>query len=130
MNILRRFMAGRYGMDQLSLALLILSVLITLIASLIRLPVLSYVGDIPLLLALFRALSRNIEKRRIENYKFSMFISPAYSWLLKKKKRISDSKTHKYFKCQNCKAELRVPKGKGNIVVTCPKCRTEFRRKT
>ncbi len=130
MNGIRRFMAGRYGIDQLSIAIFMLSALLSLIAGILRLPVLSYIGNAPLLIIIYRTMSKNIEKRRMENYKFSMLMSPVYSWLLKTRKRISDSKTHKYFRCPNCKAELRVPKGKGNIVVTCPKCRTEFKRKT
>lgn len=32
--------------------------------------------------------------------------------------------------CPNCPARLRVPKGKGNITVTCPKCETSFKMTT
>lgn len=32
--------------------------------------------------------------------------------------------------CTNCPARLRVPKGKGNITVTCPKCKTDFKMST
>lgn len=130
MNFIRRYMAGRYGLDQLSIALFILTALFSLLAGILRLPVLAYIGDVPLLVVIFRTLSRNIEKRRMENYKFSMLINPVYSWLLKTRKRITDSKTHKYFRCPKCRSELRVPKGKGRIVVTCPKCREEFTEKT
>ena len=41
---------------------------------------------------------------------------------LNKQKHLN-RKTHLYFKCNNCKANLRVPKGKGKIEVTCPKCK-------
>ena len=130
MNWLRRFMMGRYGVDQLSVALLILSFFLTAIAELTRLPILVYIAYVPLVVSIFRILSRNIEKRRMENYKFAMAMSPVYSWIMKMQRRIKDSKTHRYFKCPNCRASLRIPRGKGKIIVTCPKCRTEFSKKT
>ena len=130
MNWLRRFMIGRYGGDQLSTALLIFSVLLTLIGKLASLPILTFMSYFPLWICIFRMLSRNTSKRRMENYKFTMLISPVYSWLKKKTNHAKDAKTHRYFKCPNCKTELRVPKGKGKIRITCPKCKTEFREKT
>ena len=130
MNWLKRFMVGRYGGDQLSIALLILSALLTLVAQLAGLPVLTIIGYIPLGFCIFRMLSKNVRKRSMENYKFSILISPVYSWFNKSRRRIAESKTHKFLKCPDCKAELRIPKGKGTIVVTCPKCKNEFKSKS
>lgn len=130
MNFLRRFMMGRYGGDQLSIALLIFSILLSLIGELTRLQTLVYVGYIPLFVSIFRMLSKDISKRRMENYKFAMLMSPVYSWIKKKQNRVIDSKTHRYFKCPNCRTNLRVPKGKGKIIITCPKCKTELRKRT
>ncbi|NLV36827.1 MAG: hypothetical protein GXY17_09175 [Clostridiaceae bacterium] len=130
MNWLKRFMAGRYGADQLSLALLILSIVLTLIAQIARVPLLAAISYIPLALCIFRMLSRNVNRRSMENYKFSMLISPLYARFNKLRRRFSESKTKRFLKCPQCKAELRLPKGKGTIIVTCPKCRNEFRAKT
>lgn len=130
MDWLRRFMMGRYGGDQLSLALIIFSVLLSLIAQIIRIPVLGFISYIPLCISIYRILSRDTSRRSMENYKFAMFMSPVYSWFKKTHYHIVDSKTHRYFKCPNCKAKLRVPKGKGKIVITCPICKTEFRERT
>jgi hypothetical protein len=130
MNRLKEFMIGRYGRDQLSLALLILSVLLTWAAELTRLPILTFIGYALFGISIFRMLSRNVTKRSMENNKFNMLISPAYSWIKKKQKRVNDAKTHKCFQCPNCKTNLRVPKGKGKIVITCPKCKTELRKRT
>lgn len=130
MSWFRRIMAGRYGNDQLSMALLLLSLFLTLISSFsYNLRIFSYLSYIPLALCIFRMFSKNINKRRMENYKFSMMVSPLYSWSLKKINRLKDLKTHRYFKCPNCKQTLRVPKGKGKISITCPKCKTEFIKK-
>jgi Zn finger protein HypA/HybF involved in hydrogenase expression len=123
-------MEGRYGGDQLSMALLIFSVLFTLIAELTGVKVLALIGYIPLGVCVFRMLSRNKSKRSMENYRFAMLMSPVYSWFKKIQNRLKDTKTHKYFKCPNCKTKLRLPKGKGKISITCPKCKTEFVKKT
>lgn len=130
MNWLKKFMMGRYGGDQLSIVLLVSSVLFTLIAGLVRLPLLVFIGYIPLMVCIFRMLSKNVAKRSMENYKFSMLISPVYSLFKKTQNRAIEAKTHKYFKCPNCKSKLRLPKGKGKVIVTCPKCKTEFGAKS
>ncbi len=130
MNWLRNFMNGRYGVDRLSFALLILSMLLTLFGSFLHIPVLVYVSYIPIGLIVYRTLSKNVNRRSLENQKFSMLISPAWSWVKKKQVRLAEQKTHRFFKCRNCHAELRLPKGKGKIIVTCPKCKTEFSART
>ncbi len=130
MNWLKRFMVGRYGVDQLSTAMLVISILLTFIGELTNLSILVIIGYVPLCICVFRMLSKDISKRRMENYKFSMLMSPAYAWFKKKQSHVLGTKTHRYFKCPNCKTDLRVPKGKGKIIITCPKCKTEFREKT
>ncbi len=130
MNWFRNFMKGRYGADQLSLALLIISVVLSVIIRFTGIQALTLIVYIPLGLCIFRMLSKNINRRSMENYKYHMLISPVYAWIKKIQRRISGSKTHKFFKCPHCKAELRLPKGKGRIVITCPKCRHEFSAKT
>lgn len=74
--------------------------------------------------------SRDIGKRSMENYKFCMLFSPVYDWIKKCQRRSKDLKTHKYFKCPTCNIKLRVPRGKGKILITCPKCNTQFTKKT
>jgi 4-hydroxybenzoate polyprenyltransferase len=69
-------MMGRYGSDQLSMVLLIFSVTLTFIGGLIHLPLLVTISYVPLGICLFRMLSKDIAKRRMENYKFSILISP------------------------------------------------------
>lgn len=130
MDWLRKFMMGRYGADRLSFALLILSIILTFLGSVLHLALLTYLSYVPLILVIYRMLSRNIKKRSMENYKFSMLTSPIYGWFIGVRRRLSERGTHKYLKCPECKAELRLPKGKGTILVTCPKCRAEFKART
>lgn len=137
MNWLQRFMMGRYGADSLSTALLILSVILTFVGTVASLPVLVMLSYIPLGTTVLRMFSRNIERRRLENYQFSRLFAPVSSAFKKGiygiqrgVYKIEDSKTHRIFKCPNCKAKLRLPRGKGKISITCPKCGTEFIKKT
>ena len=130
MNWFRRFMMVMYGGDQLSMVLIIFSAILTLIAQLAQLRLLAFIGYVPLGIAVFRMLSRNTSKRSMENYKFAIRMSPVYSWFKKEQNRFRDRKTHKYYTCPKCRQSLRVPKGKGKIIITCPKCKTEFPQRT
>lgn len=130
MNWLRKFMAGRYGPDQLGMFLIFFSVLLTFTARLFQISWLALVGYVPLVLCLYRMLSKNASKRGMENYHFSMLCSPVYKWYIKKKKRIKGMKTHKYFRCPKCHVLLKHPKGKGKTTITCPKCKASFIKKT
>ncbi|WP_353894472.1 hypothetical protein PRVXH_001277 [Proteinivorax hydrogeniformans] len=130
MNWLKKFMAGRYGGDQLSIFLVIVSLILTIVGQITQLLVLAYLGYIPIILAFYRMLSKDTSKRSMENYKFAIMMSPLYAWFKKVQGRVKNRKTHKYFKCVKCNAQLRVPKGRGKIVITCPKCKEKFSKKS
>ena len=118
-----RFMMGRYGTDKLNtyillagLVLGILSVLLTLFPPFNL--VLSLASYVLMGIAIFRVLSRNTYKRYQENRKFLQVFD-----------RLKDRR-HRYFDCPKCRQMVRVPKGKGKIAITCPRCREKFVRKT
>lgn len=132
MNWIRNFMRGRYGLDQLGIALFIASMAITLVFSFggrttawLRL-----LGEIPLILFLFRILSRNTMKRQLENGRFLAIWNTVSSKFKNKSEQLRDSKTHIFIKCTNCRQTLRLPRGRGKIRVTCPKCGKVFEKKT
>ena len=50
---------------------------------------------------------------------------PVFDQVKVMQKNFSD-KDHKYFVCKNCHKMVRVPKGKGKIEVTCPRCGHHF----
>ena len=83
-----------------------------------------------LVLCLFRMLSRNLYKRSAENDAYLRMRGNVTGWFDKKKSRFSQLKTHRFYKCPECKQELRVPKGKGKISITCPKCNMQFIKKS
>lgn len=124
-NALARFMYGRYGNDQLGVFLIALYVLLYILSIVFQLGILSLVGDVLLLVALFRMLSRNLTKRREENRKFLRKAEPVLSWY-RMRRTIRRDKEHRYFKCPSCGQHLRVPRGKGKITVTCRSCGASF----
>ena len=129
MDRIARFLYGRYGSDQLNIALIIFSLVISIVMRFTPVWYLGYLCYIPLGFIVFRMLSRNIEARRKENLMFLKIVWPFKNWTQYTSRKVKD-KTHKYYKCPKCKAVLRVPKGRGKIQITCTKCKHEFIKKT
>lgn len=123
MNWYRKIMLGRYGPDQLSVALCVLSLIISMIANVTNFMMLNALGSVVLGIAVYRIMSKNVSKRSRENQTFLSKWNPLVS-------RFRGRKTHKYFKCPNCGQQLRVPKSKGNVSIKCPKCGTGFKGRT
>ena len=120
---LRRFMEGRYGTDKLNMVILGAALVIVIVYSFfvpsetVRL-ILWALSYALMIWAIFRSLSRNTYKRYEENRKFLRFVE-----------QIKD-REHRYFNCPRCRQRVRVPRGKGKIAITCPKCHEKFTKKT
>jgi len=127
---LRNFMIGRYGPDQLGAALLIAAIVFGFIGSITRLGVFNVLSYAFLIFDLYRMFSKNILKRRAENDRFIRFWSPLKQKLSARIRRLKARKDSRFFKCPGCKNVLRVPKGRGKIQITCPKCGERFIKKT
>ena len=130
MDFLRRLMAGRYGSDQLNTALLVLGLVLIALQMVTGWRWMGIAILILLLLCYFRMFSRNIRARYAENQVFLRWWGPVLARLRGARLRFADRKTHRYFKCPQCKQRLRVPRGRGKINITCPHCRTQFGRKS
>lgn len=132
MRWLYNFMIGRRGVDKLNIALIVVFFIISALFMFLpdRLFFLIIIQYIPFVLCLYRMLSKDIYKREQENHKFVVWWNNFYPKLIKKANRIKDSKTHKYIKCPNCKQLLRLPRGRGKIRISCPKCLHTFEKRT
>ena len=130
MNWLRNFMYGRYGVDYLSIGLIIFSFLLSLILRFVPVPFLLLIAYIPLGFAVYRIVSRNTSKRQRENQIFLRYYYPFIQWFKDRISHFKQMHTHKFYKCSNCGQQLRVPKGRGKIEITCPKCKSSFIKKT
>ena len=131
---LRQFMIGRYGVDDLSRAQIIVSMVLLLVSTFLsaffRVNILYWLGLALLIYSYFRILSRNVSKRYEENQRY---LNAKYRAVVKKnnlKQRWAQRSTYRFFKCPQCKQTVRVPKGRGKICITCPKCKTEFIKKS
>ena len=129
-NFLRKIMMGRYGPDHLNVAMIIFSLVLSLLNGIFGFALLTYVSYVFLLCALFRMLSRNIHRRRAENDRFLRYWWPIRTKLGRSLANIKHRKTHRFIKCPGCGNTLRVPKGKGRLQITCPKCGERFIKKT
>lgn len=124
----QRFMYGRYGGDKFSMVLLVAGLVLSLLGGLFFWPI-TIVADVIYIYTLFRMFSKNISARQREYYKFLKVWSPVENWFSFQKQKLSQRNTYRYFKCPNCKQELRAPRGKGKIEVTCQKCHKVFQKK-
>lgn len=129
-NFFLRLMAGRYGVDSLNNTLLVLCFVLLILARILRVGWIDWIAILLLALCYYRAFSRNIQARYRENQKFYAATQPLRKWFGGLRQRFRDRKTHRYYSCPNCGMTLRVPKGKGKINISCPKCRTQFIKKT
>jgi len=123
-------MSGRYGPDQLNMALIVLGLILGIAADIAQTAFLSMLSYIVLVYVIFRFLSRNIAKRRRENDRFLRYWWPVRQKLKLQRDKFKLRKTYKFFTCPSCKETLRLPKGKGKIQITCPKCGERFVKKT
>lgn len=119
---IRQFMTGRYGTDKLSLTLLVVAMVLSILSSFMGTsllnPVLTLLSYVLMFWALFRVFSRKTYARYEENRKFLRFFD-----------QLKD-RTHRYFSCPKCRQTVRVPRGKGKIAITCPRCKERFIKKT
>ena len=120
-----RFMQGRYGVDQLSKALLVIGLISILLASFFRGSLVGtffyYVGWFLIIYCYFRMFSKNVSKRYAEN---QAYLAKSY------KIRCFFAKQKHIYKCPGCSQKIRIPSGKGKIEICCPKCGTKFIKKS
>ncbi len=129
-NRLQNFLYGRNGFDILSRDLNLFAFFLMLLDSLLRTHVIYWIGILLFIIATYRIYSRNIVKRSAENMAYLAFRAPIIQKFKNQWQQLSNRKYYRYYKCSSCSQKLRVPKGKGKIEVTCPKCGLRFIKKT
>ncbi len=132
-----RFMQGRYGYDDYGRRLItyaIVLIIIEIVLDLVRSTgvlgsagtafvyiinvILTIIAIVFIIYWAFRFFSRNLAKRREENQRHLRRRRRGET----RRKRAVDQRDYKYLTCKNCGQQMRVPRGKGKIVVKCPKC--------
>lgn len=126
---LQQFMIGRSGADQFSMFTMWTAIILWTIYLFTSWLILYAFSLVFFAATLFRMFSRQLDKRRAENTRFLNLIRPLRRKLSALRTRLKD-KEHRYFYCPNCKQQMRVPKGKGRIQVTCRNCGITFEEKS
>lgn len=123
------FMSGRHGADQLFRTTVIAGLVMYVLTWITGITLFSYIGLALYIWSLFRMFSRDREKRAMENLKYLELTKNFRTSLNQAKNRAKNSKEYKYFRCPKCKSYLKLPRGVGEVTVTCGKCKNQFRKK-
>lgn len=138
------FLKGSYGFDMFSVFLIFISAILNIW------DFTKFLGIALVLLACYRAFSKDIFRRKMELTKFTSFTNKFLGKFGKKlpksmpnlnmnslatafyqlKMGLTQRKQYKIIKCPSCKQQLRLPRGKGKIIVTCKKCANKFDSRT
>lgn len=126
---LYRFLAGRYGMDDLNKFLFALEILLIVLSFFVPNVIIAILFYLVFALYVFRSFSRNIVARSIENQKYVRIRSKIAHTFKAFFRNLNDRSYH-YYVCPKCSQIIRVPRNKGMITITCPSCRTQFDKKS
>ena len=129
---LANLMRGRYGMDQLNRALMIVALILIVINFFVHLRIINWLAVVLLIYIYCRMFSRNIGRRAAENQKYLQLAGsfrPGRSGSGMHPSHAKKDKSHKILHCPGCGEKLRVPKGVGKINISCPHCHTKFTKK-
>ena len=125
-----KFMQGRYGVDSLSRFLSVVLLVVIILRMFIRIPLSGTITLVILVILYWRMFSRNIPKRYEENQKFLQIRDKLLGRFSDFGSNMSQMKDYHIYKCPRCNQKIRIPRGKGHIMVRCPKCGYEFHKKS
>ncbi len=125
-----RFMQGRYGQDAFTRFLLGAMLACVVLNLLVGSRFLSIMAWALLVYAYFRLFSRNHAARFAENQRYLNATAKLRYWFDQQKRLKEERKYHHIYVCPRCRQKIRIPKGKGKIMVRCPKCRHEFQKRS
>lgn len=135
LNKFRQWMSGRYGTDQLNLFLLGVYLFLWLISMPFRRiiwisTILTLFSYVVVILLFYRMLSKDRAKRYRENERFLRICGRVRGKWNVKSRHLKERKAYHFYTCSQCGQKIRIPRGKGKICITCPKCRHEFVKKS
>ena len=125
-----RFMQGRYGTDDFYKFLFWVALIGIVINWFFKSQLLSFAVTLLLVYAMYRVLSKNHSARYAENQRYLQATAKIRYWFDQQKKLMEERKYHHIYTCPKCRQKIRIPKGKGKIMIRCPKCHHEFQKRS
>ncbi|WP_072369647.1 hypothetical protein [Thermophilibacter mediterraneus] len=120
------WLRGRQGPDDLAVFCVNLAIVLVVVNLFARVGALGWVALALVAYAMFRIQSKNLGSRSRENAAFLKALGPARPWVQNPRAAWRELRTYRHVRCTSCKQKVRVPRGKGKLRVTCPKCGTKF----
>ena len=124
------FMQGRYGADQLYRVMLIGGAVLVILSNFIFVVFFLLLGWILVVLAFVRAFSKDYSRRYAENQKFLELTGKIRKVFGKQRYVMEQRKDYHIYTCPQCRQKIRMPRGKGKVEISCPKCHTKFIKKS
>ena len=123
-------MQGRYGTDDFYKFLFWVALIGIVINWFFKSQLLSFAVTLILVYAMYRVLSKNHSARYAENQRYLQATAKIRYWFDQQKKLMEERKYHHIYTCPKCRQKIRIPKGKGKIMIRCPKCHYEFQKRS
>ena len=120
------WLQGRQGPDDLAVFSMNLAIVVVVVNLFARVSWLGWVALVLIALWMFRIQSKNLGSRARENEAFLKALGPARPWVQNPRAAWAELRAYKHVRCTSCKQRVRVPRGKGKLRVTCPRCKTKF----
>ena len=129
-NMVKGWLKGRNGADELATFAIVIALLVVIVNFFVRSIFLSAVALALMVFAWWRMSSRHVQARMRENRAFAELLGPVRPWLRDPGAAFAELRSFKHLRCPNCSQRMRVPRGKGNLRVRCPKCHEKFEART
>lgn len=126
---LAEWSVGRNGADELVSACINLAFVMIIVNFFVGNQIMSALELLLIAYAWFRLSSKNIPARRRENEAALKKAGSVISFLANPVAAASEFKNYVHLTCPDCGQKVRIPRGKGKVRVTCPKCHKRFEGK-
>ena len=120
------WLQGRQGPDDLAVFSMNLAIVVVVVNLFARVSWLGWVALVLIAYSMFRIQSKNLGSRARENEAFLKALGPARPWVQNPRAAWAELRAYKHVRFTSCKQRVRVPRGKGKLRVTCPRCKTKF----
>ena len=121
---------GAYGTDRFTRFLLVLWIFSFVLNAFIPGRVSGIIPLVIFVYTYFRLFSRNIPQRYRENEAYMRLEQKVISFFRRERNNLNPNSAFHIYTCPCCSQKIRIPRGKGRIMVRCPRCSEEFMKRS